>query len=83
MTLVYLVIWGTMLLCGSSAVWALVWAIRTHQMRHFAKGAASIFDAHEPIGQPTDRFPGSRARTLLKLFPSRLRSAPPGCGPTK
>jgi nitrogen fixation-related uncharacterized protein len=58
MLLVHLVIWGCMILFGASAVWALVWAIRSGQMSNPAAGAASIFDPEEPIGRVTDRFPG-------------------------
>jgi len=43
---------------GLVAVGALVWAISEGQFRDFAKGAESIFDEDEPIGVPTDGFPG-------------------------
>jgi nitrogen fixation-related uncharacterized protein len=42
----------------ASAVYALQWASRKGQLRDFEKGAESIFDNQEPIGQPTDFFPG-------------------------
>jgi nitrogen fixation-related uncharacterized protein len=41
-----------------SAVYALYWSSRKGQLRDFEKGAASIFDEKEPIGEPTDFFPG-------------------------
>lgn len=50
-----------MLVFGSSAILALVWAIRTGQMSGFTQGAASIFDDQEPIGRTTDAFPGVRS----------------------
>ena len=59
MKLVYLLIWGSMLVFGGSAVWALVWAIRNGQMSNFKAGAESIFDEEEPVGKPTDAFPGA------------------------
>jgi cbb3-type cytochrome oxidase maturation protein len=59
--LVYLVIWAFTLIAGASAVWALAWAVQSGQFRDFRAGAASIFDDAEPIGQPTDRFPGEGA----------------------
>jgi nitrogen fixation-related uncharacterized protein len=61
MKLVYLLIWGSMLLFGASAVWALVWAIRHGEMSNFKAGAESIFDDDEPVGRPTDAFPGRRS----------------------
>ena len=47
-----------MLVFGSSAVCALVWAVRNGEFRNFKAGAESIFDAGEPVGRPTDCFPG-------------------------
>jgi nitrogen fixation-related uncharacterized protein len=61
MKLVYLLIWGSMLLFGASAVWALVWAIRHGEMSNFKAGAESIFDDDEPVGRPTDAFPRRRS----------------------
>jgi cbb3-type cytochrome oxidase maturation protein len=55
---VYIVLYGFAIVFGASAVAALVWAVRTGQMRDFQRGAASIFDNDEPIGKVTDRFPG-------------------------
>ena len=45
-----------------SAVAALAWSVRTGQMRNYRQGAASIFDAEEPVGRPTDAFPAERER---------------------
>jgi len=58
--LTYLLIWGCMLVFGASTVWALVWAIRRGEMSDFKGGAESIFDDEEPVGRPTDAFPGAR-----------------------
>jgi len=60
--LIYLMIWGFALLCGLTAVYGLTWAIQNGQMRRFGEGATSIFDEEEPIGEMTDRFPGSDGR---------------------
>ncbi len=61
MKLAYLLIWGSMLAFGTSAVWALVWAIRRGEMSDFQAGAESIFDGDEPVGKATDTFPGRRS----------------------
>ncbi len=61
MKLAYLLIWGSMLVFGMSAVWALVWAIRRREMSDFQAGAESIFDRDEPVGKATDTFPGRRS----------------------
>lgn len=62
MTLMVIVIWGFAALCGLSAIYGLIWAIRSGQMRNFGGGATSIFDDEEPVGKVTDRFPSSRDR---------------------
>ncbi len=59
MSLVYVLIWGSVALFGATAVYGLVWAVRTGQMQDFGRGAISIFDADEPVGSMTDGFPGS------------------------
>jgi len=60
MSLMYAVIWGFAALCGLTAVYGLVWAVRSGQMRHFGAGATSIFDDDEPVGEMTDEFPGRK-----------------------
>mgnify|MGYP001548652956 FL=1 len=59
MKVVYLLIWGSTLIFGASGGWARVWAIRNGEMSDFKGGAESIFDKEEPVGQPTDAFPGA------------------------
>jgi nitrogen fixation-related uncharacterized protein len=54
----YALVWGFAVLCGLSAVYGLVWAVRNGQVGDFRRGAASIFDDEEPVGFMTDRFPG-------------------------
>lgn len=48
-----------------SAVYALYWASSKGQLRDLEKGAASIFDDKEPIGRPTDFFPGKAPKRPL------------------
>ena len=59
MFLVYFVIWATAILLAISAVWALVWAIRTGQFQDLHQGATVIFDEDEPVGKVTDLFPSN------------------------
>jgi hypothetical protein len=55
MELAYGVLMGTAILFGGAAVFVLSWAFRNGQMSNFARGATSIFDPDEPVGQPTDQ----------------------------
>ena len=59
MTLIYIFIFGSVLVFGITAVAGFVWALRTGQMRNFSAGATSIFDDEEPVGIMTDTFPGA------------------------
>jgi cbb3-type cytochrome oxidase maturation protein len=45
-----------------TAVFALHWSSRHGQLRDFERGATSIFDDEEPVGQMTDRFPQAGRR---------------------
>lgn len=42
-----------------SSVAALIWAVASGQLGEFQKGATSIFDDDEPIGEITDSFPSN------------------------
>lgn len=53
--MIYATVLGSVLLFGGAAVWALAWAVRDGQFDDFHAGARSIFDADEPVGQPTDQ----------------------------
>jgi cbb3-type cytochrome oxidase maturation protein len=53
---------GSIVLFGGAAVLALGWAFRNGQFDNFDRGAKSIFGPDEPIGEPTDAFPGMRAQ---------------------
>ena len=48
---------GSIVLFGGATVLALGWAFRSGQFDNFQKGAQSIFDADEPVGEMTDAFP--------------------------
>jgi cbb3-type cytochrome oxidase maturation protein len=58
--LAYILIFGFVILLGLSVVGGFVWAARTGQFHDFQRGATSIFDPDEPLGRPTDHFPGRR-----------------------
>ena len=62
--IIFIGIWAFMFLLSLSAVAAFIWAIRTNQFQNFQKGAQSIFDEEEPIGEMTDGFPkhGTRGK---------------------
>ncbi len=47
---------------SGSAVYALWWSSKNGQLRDFERGAVSIFDAEEPVGEMTDRFPAKRPK---------------------
>lgn len=49
---------GSIILFGGAAVMALGWAFRSGQFDNFQRGALSIFGPDEPVGEPTDSFPG-------------------------
>jgi cbb3-type cytochrome oxidase maturation protein len=59
---VLLTVIGSVTLFGGAAVLALGWAFRSGQFEDFQRGAVSIFDADEPVGEMTDGFPGERDR---------------------
>ncbi|WP_020473066.1 cbb3-type cytochrome oxidase assembly protein CcoS [Zavarzinella formosa] len=40
---------------GGAAALVLAWAVQNGQFDNFTRAAEGIFDADEPIGQPTDR----------------------------
>jgi len=75
MTVVYLLVWGSVVVGGLTAVYGLVWAIRTGQLRDFAGGAVSIFDDEEPVGEGTDGFPDAGG-----VGAARGRGSPGGGG---
>lgn len=52
---------GSIVLFGGAAVLALGWAFRNGQFDNFDQGSKSIFGPDEPVGEPTDAFPGETA----------------------
>jgi cbb3-type cytochrome oxidase maturation protein len=50
---------GSVVLFGGATVLALGWAFRNGQFDNFQQSARSIFGPDEPVGEPTDAFPGS------------------------
>ncbi|VTS02473.1 cbb3-type cytochrome oxidase assembly protein CcoS [Tuwongella immobilis] len=53
-TIVMITLLGSGVFFGGAAIWALAWAVRVGEFENFHRGANSIFDADEPVGQPTD-----------------------------
>lgn len=68
--------WGQYILVGFifaglffvGAALALFWAHRHGQLSNLEKGATSIFDEDEPVGEVTDKFP-KKARRPRKRIP--------------
>jgi cbb3-type cytochrome oxidase maturation protein len=60
---VLLTVVGSIICFGGATVLALGWAFRNGQFDNFQRGALSIFDADEPVGEPTDFFPDHHATT--------------------
>lgn len=60
MFLISMIIWLTALLGGAATVWALAYAVNSGEFQNWRKGAKSIFDAAEPIGEQTDFYPGMK-----------------------
>jgi cbb3-type cytochrome oxidase maturation protein len=58
--MVYATLFGSIVFFGGAAVLALAWAVRDGQFENFHRGARSIFDPDEPIGEMTDAFPGEK-----------------------
>jgi len=50
-----------------TAVYALYWSSKNGQLRNFERGAVSIFDKEEPVGQMTDHFPAKRVKSAAHL----------------
>jgi len=55
--LVLAVLLGSIAFFGGAAVIAFAWSAQQGQFSNFPQAARSIFDADEPIGQSTDKFP--------------------------
>ncbi len=48
----------SLVVLGGSAVYALYWAASHGQFKKMEQNATTIFDSDEPVGEPTDAFPG-------------------------
>jgi len=57
-----ILVFGMIAALSASVIYGLWWAMRKGQMSDFAKGATSIFDDEEPIGQVTDAFPDKKKK---------------------
>lgn len=57
LTKVMLVVLVVLAVFAATAVFGLVWAIRRGHVQDFQRGATSIFDDEEPMGEVSDRFP--------------------------
>lgn len=60
---------GSIVLFGGAAVLALGWAFRNGQFDNFDQGSKSIFGPDEPIGEPTDAFPGMNPAAMAGVGP--------------
>jgi cbb3-type cytochrome oxidase maturation protein len=56
--LVAAMIFGSMVVFGAIALYAMFWAARTGQFSNLDKAPESIFDDEESVGNPTGLFPG-------------------------
>lgn len=61
MNFAYILIFGSMLVLGGSALFALYWAAKNGQFSDMKKGAKVIFDKDEPVGEVTDKVFETRA----------------------
>jgi hypothetical protein len=66
MSYTYLFIAGTIATASVFALLAFYWAAKHGHLRDVENGAKVIFDDEEPIGKPTDAFPGNRDGTIAK-----------------
>lgn len=61
MELIHILVPAGIIFLSGSAILAFYWAAKTGQFRNLSQGAKVIFDEDEPIGKPTDHFPGKSA----------------------
>ena len=60
MIVAYIFILVSILVFGAGVLYAFGWAARSGQFRRINEGARSIFSEDEPVGKPTDAFPGEK-----------------------
>jgi cbb3-type cytochrome oxidase maturation protein len=58
MIIVYLMIFGLLITLAVTALYGFYWSAKMGQFENLEDGSQSIFDADEPVGRPTDSFPG-------------------------
>ena len=58
MFIYYLLVFGSMVVLGGSALYARYWGVREGHFSNMKKGAEVIFGEDEPLGRVTDLFPG-------------------------
>ena len=66
MVIFYLLIVGSMIVLGGSALYAIYWAVRDGQYLNMKENAKVIFGKDEPVGEPTDLFPGVKAEDVKR-----------------
>ena len=66
MSYTYLFIAGAITAASVFALLAFYWAAKHGHLQNVEEGAKIIFDDDEPIGKPTDAFPGREPGTLIK-----------------
>lgn len=69
MTLALVLLFSLVIAFSAIAIGAFGWAAKTGQFSGVEEGSRSIFDADEPIGRQTDRFPGA-ARAVPPAAPA-------------
>jgi hypothetical protein len=67
MSYTYLFIAGAITAASVFAILAFYWAAKHGHLQNVESGAKVIFDEEEPIGKPTDSFPGYVAGTTKKI----------------
>jgi hypothetical protein len=66
MSYTYLFLAGAIAAASVFAILAFYWAAKHGHLQNVENGAKVIFDEGEPIGTPTDAFPGNLAGTTIK-----------------
>jgi cbb3-type cytochrome oxidase maturation protein len=61
--IIYVILIASIFIFGGAAILALAWAVRDGQFENFERSARSIFDPAEPVGEMTDRFPETAAKS--------------------
>lgn len=67
MSYTYLFIAGAIAAASVFAILAFYWAAKHGHLQNVESGAKIIFDDAEPIGKPTDAFPGRQPGPLSKV----------------